>query len=103
MMVQILLEDTMRTIVDGINGLHRFAFEYEDTTSATPINALTRAWRMTNGAIMRLNEEDLELRLRWEELHGGVTISVGDIVIVDNKPYECLPDGWTLTSIRNSI
>lgn len=97
MKVQILLEETW--IGGSLDKMHRFAFSYEDTKSAAPVQAAERAWLITNGAIQRLDEEDLRLRQQWEASYGGHTVSVGDIVIVDDVPYSCAAGGWEKVSV----
>lgn len=99
MNIQVLIDDDLRAGIQ--HRAHRFAFEYEDTVSAGDSEATERAWRITNGAINRLAGEDLDLRLRWESIHHGNTISAGDVVVVDGRAYACTPSGWRKTTIRD--
>ena len=79
--------DTERSVV-----LH---FEYVDDESTSHREACQRAWRITSAAIMRLNEKDLSIRMKWEANARGLGLSVGDVVSVDGVRYQCCPDGWS--------
>lgn len=95
MKVEIFAEDDLwRSISNPMKRQHRLVFSYEDTTSSSMRAAADRAWHITNGAIMRLNEEDLAIRLSWDETVPGLAVSVNDVVRVDGTPFRCTTNGW---------
>jgi hypothetical protein len=67
---------------------------YEDDESTGINQALERAWLITNGAINRLEGKDLEHREIFHSIAPGQTLSVGDLVHVDSRWFECKPQGF---------
>lgn len=84
--------DLCRPVVGRSDVVIRFV--YVDRVSDSHRAACDRAWRITSAAIMRLDGEDLEIRMKWESVAGGLTVSVGDVVVVDGVGYRCVPGGW---------
>lgn len=74
---------------------HRLAFFYDDDESPNVHSAAERAWRITNGAINRLEGRDLELRMLFESVAPGQALSVGDRVKVGNTTVVCEPTGFS--------
>lgn len=98
MKVQVFLEnDLWRTSIREFKRKHLLVFEYQDNVSKSIQEALNRSWHITNGAIMRLNQEDLEIRKRWERVVPGLTISVNDEVAVNSARFRCTQTGWQKT------
>lgn len=73
---------------------HRLAFFYEDDESPHVNLAAERAWRITNGAINRLEGKDLELRLQFESVAAGQALSVGDKVKIGETTLICESTGF---------
>lgn len=94
MKVEIFLENDLWRSANNYSKKHLRIFSYDDTVSKSHREATDRAWLVTNGAIMRLNEDDLSLRQKWEALVPGLTVSVNDVVSVDSVAYRCVPGGW---------
>ena len=93
MNVEVLVRnDLCRPAVGQSNVVIRFV--YVDRVSDSHRAACDRAWRITSAAIMRLDGEDLEIRMKWESVARGLTVSVGDVVVVDGVKYRCTPGGW---------
>lgn len=97
MLIQILVEDDLRAGI--ISDAHRFIFEYKDSVSSSKVAAAQRAWHITSAAITRLEGEELELRMKWDQISRGNAVSIGDIVAVDGDAYLCQPGGWERTSL----
>lgn len=74
---------------------HRLAFFYEDDESPNALAAAERAWRITNGAINRLEGGDLELRLQFESVAPGQALSVGDKVKFGEATLVCESVGFS--------
>lgn len=95
MNVEIWIEDDLQRLPGGRRKPERYlAFSYGDSTSATALEAVHRAWHITNGAIMRLDQNDLVLRQQWAQLVPGRAVSVGDAVRVDGLSWRCTSTGW---------
>lgn len=93
--VEIWIEDDLQRFPgDRVTPERHLAFSYVDSASATPMEAVRRAWHITNGAIMRLDQEDLVLRQEWSVLAAGMAVSVGDVVRVDGAGWLCTTTGW---------
>lgn len=69
-------------------------YHYKDDESTTTNQALERAWYITNGAINRLEGKDLEHREKFHSIVPGQVLSVGDLVRVESRWYECEPQGF---------
>lgn len=67
---------------------------YEDDESPGVNQALDRAWYITNGAINRLEGKDLEHREAFHSIAPGQVLSVGDLVRVESRWFECEPQGF---------
>lgn len=74
------------------------AYFYQDDESTSINQALERAWLITNGAINRLEGKDLEHREIFHSIAPGQALSVGDLVHVESRWFECKPQGFEETT-----
>lgn len=65
-----------------------------DDPGADAGGAAERAWRMTNSYPAALEGWMVDARRRWDELAGGRSIGVGDVVVVGGARFLCTPDGF---------
>lgn len=99
MQVSVILADVLlRTTDPSASRVPKVVMSYTDRRSGSDIEALDECWRICNAAPHLLDETEQQLRDVWDSAAGGLGLSVGDVVEVDGRPYECRPDGWKRSS-----
>jgi len=73
--------------------VHACVFSYTDRVSINDDEILERAFEMFNAPFEYLNEEDQAVFKRYRPLR---SLSVGDVVEINEVRYRCMPIGWAL-------
>lgn len=90
-LVEIFLNTGLSLYEGRFANYNRYVFEYESRLSGE--DAAEEAYNIINSASFELNEEELAIQEEYLT-NTEATITSGDVVVVDDVPYICLPIGW---------
>ena len=90
-LVEIFLNTGLSTYEGRFANYNRYVFEYESQLSGE--DAAEEAYKIINSAGFELDDEQLAIQEEYLA-NTEATITSGDVVVVDDVPYICLPIGW---------
>ena len=81
-------------VLPGQPPRHAPVLSWDDPVSGTPRAALEKAWSLTNANPERLDGWEAGVRSEWDRVAGGLSLGVGDVVVVDGTRYSCVTGGF---------